>query len=524
VTPARHDRFFRTDSVRADLRGHSVRSGFIAIGARVAQALLQLVGVVVLARILTPADFGIIAYVVPLAILVTVIANGALQSAVIHRAELDQAQASRVFREAALINFGLCTALAAASPLIARFYEEPRAAGVAIAWAAIIYCASLAAVPEALLKRQMRFGTVMGAHVVGLVIGTAGAIAAALAGAQYWALLIQVAAPPPIRSAVVWIASGWRPSSGSKATPRSPGPLLDDGLTLQPADGVAAIRRYWAGLAGFTFVTWAGDQLDRVLVGFTGSAATLGFYDGARRWGWYPLTELIISLNDVAVSSFSHAYGNDETFRGYVRKGLLPALALPLPLIAFVFVAAEDVILVLLGDQWLSAAPFLRLMCIAAFVGAPNRLTPWIYLSRGQTARQLRWAVFQTVVTIAALLAGATAGPIGVAAAFTAVTCALAWPGVAYAVRESPLSVDDVVRIVARPALASIAAAAVLQVVHRDLLPITNAIVRTGSAAVLFAAMFVVIWIVLPGGRAATREAIDALREMDPRPSRGGRK
>jgi hypothetical protein len=76
---------------------------------------------------------------------------------------------------------------------------------------------------------------------------------------------------------------------------------------------------------------------------------------------------------------------------------------------------------------------------------------------------------------------------------------------------------------VARPALASIGAAVVLQLVHREL-PFTNAIVRTGSAAVLFAAMFIVIWIVLPGGRAATREAIDALREMDPRPSRGVRK
>lgn len=505
------DRLFGTDAVRADLRGHSVRSGVIAVSARAAQALLQLGAVVILARILTPADFGVIAYVVPLAVLALQVATGALQSAVIHREQLDQAQASRLFRQAAVINFAMTAVLAAVAPLIARFYDEPRVTAVTVAWAGIVYLASLAAIPEALLKRQLRFGLIMGAHVGSLALSTIIAIAAAFAGAGYWALFLQVSTTPLTRGAVVWFVSGWRPvRRGSQ----------DAGVSGDEAaveSGVLAMRRYWAGLAGFRVVSWAGDQLDRVLVGFTGSASALGFYDGARRWGWYPLTELIISLNDVAVSSFSRARERAEQYRSYVRNGLLPVLALPLPLIAFIFVAAEEVILVLLGDQWVEAAPFLRLMCVAAFIGAPARLTPWLYLSLGQTSRQLRWAVFQTIATVAALLVGMREGPIGVAAAFTAITCLLTWPAVAWAVQESPVTVRDIVRVVARPMIASLAAAAGLAAVRAGLTVTGPLLLRVAVEVAVFAVVFVLVWLILPGGLAAMRQAAGALRELDPR-------
>jgi O-antigen/teichoic acid export membrane protein len=511
-----NDELFGTDAVRADLRGHSVRSGVIAVSARVGQALLQLGAVVILARILTPADFGVIAYVVPLAVLLLTVANGALQSAVIHREQLDQAQASRLFGQAAVINFAMSALLAGMAPVVARFYDEPRVTAVTIVWAVIIYLASLAAIPEALLKRQMRFGLIMGAHVGGLALATVIAIGAAFSGAGYWALFIQIATTPFTRGAVVWFVSGWRPQ------PAHPEPGTAEGShTRQGEAGVLAMRRYWAGLAGFRAVSWAGDQLDRVLVGFTGSAAALGFYDGARRWGWYPLTELVISLNDVAVSSFSRAREHAQQYRSHVRHGLLPVLALPLPLIAFIFVAAEEVILVLLGDQWVEATPFLQLMCVAAFIGAPARLTPWLYLSLGQTSRQLRWAAFQTVATVAALLVGTREGPIGVAAAFTAITCLLTWPAVAFALQESPVTVRDIVRVVARPTLASLGAAGGLAYVRAGLTVTGPLLLRVAVEAAVFAVVFVLVWHALPGGRAATREAMDALRELDPR--RGNR-
>jgi PST family polysaccharide transporter len=518
--PDRQDRLFRTDAVRADLRGHSVRSGFIAVGARVAQGVLQLGAVVVLARLLTPADFGIIAYVLPIALLAMSLTNGALQSAIIQREELDQEQVSGLFRISAGVNLGLCAMFAGLSPLVARFYAEPRVAAVTAAWAVAVWLASLAAIPEALLKRQMRFGRVMGAHVGALALGTALAIVAAVAGFGYWSLFIFVAVSPIVRGAVVWVSTGWRPAHAGGAAARSHEQVEVAARTDTvegTRSGLAAMQRYWSDLAGFRFISWAGDQLDRVLVGFTGSAAALGLYDVARRWAWYPLTELIISLNDVAVSSFSRVAGHAEAYRGYVRKGLLPALALPLPAIALVWVAARDVVLTLLGDQWLEAVPFLRLMCVAAFVGAPARLLPWLYLSRGETGRQLRWSVFQTTVTIVALLIGMRAGPIGVATAFTVITCVTSWPAVAWAVRGSPVRTVDIARVVLRPAVAAVVAATILFLLQ-PLIPETlHPVWRLTTMAIAHAVFFSATWLVLPGGLAATREAMEALRELDPR-------
>lgn len=519
--PDRQDRLFRTDAVRADLRGHSVRSGVISIGARVAQAVLLLGSVVVLARLLTPADFGIVAYVLPLALLTMAVTNGALQSAIIQRDEVDQAQVSALFRFSALANLGLCALLAAVAPLVARFYEEPRVAAVTVVWAAAVWLSSLTAVPEALFKRQMRFGVVMGAQVGALALGTAGAIAAAVAGLGYWALFIHVAIPPIVKGIVLWGRSGWRPARMLTARSRDAAGHAGDLARADANDGtavaIAAMRTYWYGLAGFRFVSWAGDQMDRVLVGFTGSTFALGLYDVARRWGWYPLTEVIISLNDVAVSSFSRVAGHAEAYRGYVRKGLLPALAMSLPAIALIWVAAEDVVLTLLGDQWLGAVPFLRLMCVAAFVGAPARLLPWLYLSRGETGRQLRWSVFQTAVTIAALVVGTRAGPIGVATAFTVVTCVLTWPAVVWATRGSPVRTGDIAHTVLRPAVAALLAAALLFVLQPLLPRELHTVVRLAAMGIAYAVAFVAAWLTLPGGVAATREAMEALRELDPR-------
>lgn len=497
---------FRTDAVRADLRGHSVRSGLIALGARAGQALIQLIAVVILARVLTPADFGIIAYVVPVAILAVTVTSGALQSAVIHHDELDHAQAVALFRVAAMVNLGICVLLGLAAPLMAMFYNEPRVTTVTIVWAVIIYALSLAAVPEALMKRQMRFGAVMGAYLVGLALGAGVGIAMAFAGAGYWALFVQVASPPVARGAWVWYSSGWWPSAR-----RAPDLETDQG-SRDIAAGLTAMRRYWTGLAGFRVVSWAGDQLDRVLVGFTGSAAVLGFYDGARRWGWYPLTELIIALGDVAVSSFSRVRQDAIAYRTWVRNGILPVLALPLPLIAFIFVAADEVVLVLLGGQWLPAVPYVRLMCVAAFTAAPNRLTPWLYLSLGRTGRQLRWALFQTGITILALLVGTMWGPLGIATAFAVSTCLLSWPGVAWAVHDSPVTLGDMARIVAGPSFAALAAAVALAFA-RGLVPVaTLPIVRVALESVGYGVAFIVIWLILPGGRTAVRDAIASIR------------
>ena len=138
------ERFFDTDAVRTDLGRRSVHSSAVTLAARAAQMALFLGSAMVLARLLTPADFGVQAMVLPLTILVNNIVNLGLQSAIIHRERLDHREASAVFWLAVRFNLGVTTLMAIGSPFLARWYGEPRVMWVCVAWAATIFGASLA--------------------------------------------------------------------------------------------------------------------------------------------------------------------------------------------------------------------------------------------------------------------------------------------------------------------------------------------------------------------------------------------
>lgn len=498
-TTAATDRFFRTDNVRADLRGSSVRSSLLVLGTRGAQSVLSLGATMVLARLLTPADFGLIAMVMPIAMLVTSISVQGLQTTIIQDDELDHAAASLLFRQAALINLAIALAFSAIAPVLARFYDEPRVIPLALVWAAVLFGSALFSFPEALLKRQMRFGTLALAHIGALTAGIAAAITAARLGLGHWALLVQIGVLELGRGGVAWLACGWAPAL--RGRPRS---------TV-----IRRLRAFWFGLTGFRLTAWVGEQPDRLLVGQIGGPTALGLYDGARRWSSYAFFETFNALSDVVVASFSRLSGDPPRYRAFVTRGLLPIFAVSLPAMAFLFVEAEHAILVLLGDQWLGAVPFVRIMCVAFFFASAGRVTQWFYFSLGQTRRQFRWALFaNTPITLLGIAFGYRWGVMGIAMGYAIATSALALPSVAFCLRSAPFTFTDFLRVTAVPAFASILAAAALALARPWLPPAGNALLDLTIALAAYALLLALSWLLLPGGRAAAGSLFQALRDL----------
>jgi O-antigen/teichoic acid export membrane protein len=479
------------ESVTADqLASRSLRSGATAVGARIAQLVLQLGAVVVLARLLTPADFGIQAMVLPIAFLLNGITHQALQSAVMQQDTLEAVDANGFFFAALPFNLALTGAMALAGQLLAWLYDEPRVVWVAVAWAAVIFLVTLTSVQEALLKRQHRFATVARAQLVAHALSVAAAIAAARAGAGYWALMLQIAVMELGRAAAIWRVVAWRPART---------------LTGQTRRG-AAMKHYWLGVIGARAVSWIGDQSDRVVVGAIGSASVAGLYDGAKRWAWLPFFELFIPLTDVAVTSLSRVQQDVQRYRAYVRYALMSVFAFVLPIAAFVFLEAPRILSVILGSQWLGAAPFMRWLSIALVGASMVRLMQWIYLSTGMTRRQMHWSFVTTPVILSGvLIGGLTNGPIGVAASLAFSTWLLAIPSARNAIRGTPLTLGDCLVVVLRPLAAAAASAAVLSALN-GYLPASPGIIALLLRGIVFVATYVVAWLLLPGGRRALGE------------------
>jgi len=463
-----------------ELGARAARSGVVVAGGRVVQGVVSLASVAILARLLTPSDFGVLAMVLPVALIVDMTINAGLHVAVMHEARLSASQVSRLFWIGQRFNALILVAMALSAPLLARFYGEPRVTAVALIWTLALAFHGLGAFPESLLKRHIQFGRLTLIEVGAMIVGVAVAITAAMLGYRNVALVLQVVTWSGLRCIGAFVAAKWLPDRPI----RSP----------MPDPEVDRLVRYGASFGGSRAVYWLGRQADRMVVGYVSGAATLGLYDSARRWSWYPFQELFLSLTDVAVASLSRARHDAERFRDYCRRGFAAFLALPMPAIAFVGVEAELVVRVLLGERWLAAVPMVRIMCAAAFVDSIGRLTAWLYAAEGNTKQQLRWSVVSTVVTLGAVLAAARKGTVGVTWAFAGATVLLAAPGVLYCLRTSVLTVQDFVVAVRRPTVATIVAVAAWLLL-RDRLPMFDAAPgRLLAAAFVFGCMYALAW------------------------------
>jgi len=491
--------WFRDDRTKEGLAARSVRSGATAVGSRAAQLIVQLGAAMVLARILTPSDFGVQAMVLPVAFLINGIANQSLQSAVMQQDALDQSQASALFFAALPINAGLTAAMALMGPVLAWLYQEPRVVLVSVVWAVVIFVVTLTSIHEALLKRQLRFETVARAQLATHALSFVVAIVAALGGARYWALMIQVAVMELGRAALMWTLVSWRPSRHGGRP-------------------VAAARSYWLGLIGARTISWIGDQSDRVMVGMLGGASVAGLYDSAKRWAWFPFFELFIPLTDVAVATLSRVRHDAARFRAYVRQAMLPVASVSLGVAGFMFAEARLVLHVILGPQWLGGAVYVRWLCVAIVGATLIRLMQWVYLATGRTMRQLRWSLVTTpVILLTVVLGGMRFGSVGVAAGLALATCVLAIPSVLNAIHDTPLTLADGIGPLARPLFAAAFGAASLLVLDQWL-PALVPVLELGVRFLVFSTLYLIGWVLLPGGRAALGGQIDRLRRLAVKP------
>lgn len=477
-------------AVRDELGTRAARSGASKLVEQGVILVLSIGSTMVLARLLTPADFGVIAMVSTLTALVQSLKHFGLPMAAVHRDTLAIDDVDALFWLNLKLGAATFVLMAAMAPVLAWFYDEPRVAGATVAMALALVVLGLGAQHESLLMRQLRFTTLavinVGATLIGFLVG----IGAAWWGAGYWALVLQLLVTNALYSGSMWSVCRWRPRRSAAGSER----LRD-------------LLRYGKQYSLFSVIEHAGRNVDRVLIGYASGAAALGLYDNAFRWSRFPVTQIYAPLTNVAVSGLSRMQREAERFRDYFYRGALPVLTVTLPATLLVAVAARDVVLVLLGDQWLEAVPLLRLLAVAAFLRCFTKLTQWLYLAEGRTHRQLRWGILATPVLVGAVAAGVPWGAYGVAVGFAAASLVLTPPAVWYCLQGSVLTGVDFLRTLWRPALAAGLAACVVLGADAWLLPSElPSVVSLALRGGLFGAAYASTWLALPGGMQAARE------------------
>jgi len=419
-----------------------LRGGFAKIGAQAANFILRLGSLMVLARLLDPKDFGLVAMVTAITGVFSLFKDAGLSMATVQRATISNEQMSTLFWINMLVGAILAFLLIVIAPGIAAFYQEPRLYWVTVALAAAFLFTGATAQHSALLQRQMRFGTIAVIDIITLLAGITVAIAMAAAGLGYWALVGQAVTFPGVGAICTWVAVRWIPGMPRRKV------------------GIRSMMRFGGTVTLNGLVVYIAYNLEKVLLGYYWGANALGIYGRAYQLINIPTENLNSSVSGVAFSALSRIQDDPNRQKRYFLKGYSLLLALTLPITLACVVFADDMILVFLGPKWKDAVPIFRLLAPTIVVFGLINPFSWLLFSIGLVGRSLKIAFAIAPLVIAAYLIGLPYGPRGVAFAYSAVMALWVIPHIAWCIRGTLISSRDILQTVSRPFVSGIVAAA----------------------------------------------------------------
>ncbi|HXV28915.1 MAG TPA: lipopolysaccharide biosynthesis protein [Sinorhizobium sp.] len=403
----------------------ALRGGLVTGGAQILRMAIQFVSVVVLARLLVPEDFGLVASVSPIVAFVGLFQNLGLQQAVIQRSEIGERQLNQVFWIGTLVGLACTLAVVALSPAVAAFYGDARMTAITIAAALPLLLGSLAALPLALMNRHLKFGQLALNDVYAALVGLLVTAAAAWFGMGYWSLVIGPAASAAVALLAAWWATRWMPGRPEFRIDRD-------------------IISFGANLTGFNLVNFFSRNLDNVLIGRVSGPVELGHYDRAYKLLLFPLQNITQPLSRVMIPLMSRIQEDKARFRDiYLRTNWLLALV-TMPGIAALTLAAEPTVSLLFGEQWLAVAPIFAWLGIASLMQPVSSTTGWIFICQGETKTMFHWGIYSSLTTVLAFVVGLKWGAVGVAAAYAISGYLLRLPALAWLLqRLGPVSATD---------------------------------------------------------------------------------
>ncbi len=409
-----------------DLRGRSVRGGVAIAVAEGAATVVNLAATAVLARLLLPADFGVVARVAPIVAFISLFGDLGLSAATIQRERLTAAQLSTLFWINAAVGALLFVASAGVAPLIAGFYRDPRAGWITIALATGFLPGGLSAQHGALLSRQLRFSALARISLVSTLVGALCGCAAAYAGLGYWALAVMSVASGFARAGQRWFAVRWIPGRPRRGT------------------GVRGMLAFGGNLTGFELLNFFSRNADNVLIGKFVGEGPLGLYSMAYRLLTFPLSRAVWPLGQVVVPALSRLRGDRERYVRYYLEAIDLVLVVVAPVVVGVFVLADPLVRLVLGDRWLPSVPVFRLLAASGVVAPMFTSVGWLYLSSGATRTMMRWGMVATPLVVGSFAVGLPFGIAGVAGARSAMILILFLPGMAVACRAADVPLTAV--------------------------------------------------------------------------------
>ncbi len=480
------------------LRARSVRGGTLSLLSQAAKFGSMSITTIALARILTPSDFGIVAFAMAFVSIGYLFKDLGLADATVQRPLITREQVSNLVWWSIGIGIGVAALLAIAAVGIGTLIDDPRFVPVMAALSLLALFGGLTLQHQALLRRRMRFSALAIVEIVASIGACVIAVTAGLLGAGVWSLVAFQLVLSGFFAVGVWIAVGWLPARPTPGT--GAGRMLLFGVHLTTSNSLRILVH----------------SIDKALVFWKGGAETLGYYSKAYNLLILPIQQLTLPIHGVAVSTLSRIAGDTPRYRSYYRRGLLMLASAAFPGMAWFVVSADHVIPIALGDQWDQSIPLFRLLAPAGIATALDASVMWVYVTADRADKQFRWGVGSTIAAIIALAIGINWGAPGVAIALSAVLMGSRLVEYPYCFKGTGITIGTLVSALWRPTVASLAAMGAAWFVGLQLRTDLGDFPSVLAEAGVFGVVYALVWSLAPGGIPEVRRALSLLHDLLP--------
>lgn len=417
----------------SDIQGRSLRGVGVTLPSQLAKLGLQTGATILLGRLLLPTDFGLVAMVAVVTNFIALFKDAGLAQATVQREVVSQAQVSCLFWLNAILSTGLAVAVVACAPLLVWFFGDSRLLGLTMVLSVPLVLSGLSLQHRALLQRNMRFGDIARAEVLGMGFGGVIGVACALQGLGVWSLALMQVANVGASSAIIWALADWKPGRLARAT------------------GVCEMLGFGLNLSGFSLVNYFSRNADKFLIGKIVGVSALGQYSLAYRFLLLPISQINGPISSVLLPALSRLRTDRRAYEAlYLRYTRWIAWLTVVPIASATF-WGEPVIAWMLGEPWREAGRLFEILAIASMLQPVSNLAGVLFTSAGETKKMFHWGIFAALVTVSGFLVALPYGAVGIATSYAITASLLAVLCWGFAAKVCSISFRGILRAVIGP-------------------------------------------------------------------------
>ncbi|MDL1963290.1 MAG: lipopolysaccharide biosynthesis protein [Deltaproteobacteria bacterium] len=367
------------------LKNKTLHALFWSFFERIGQQGIQFVISIILARLLFPEEFGLIAMLTIFMAIAQSFINSGFGQALIQKQNATHIDECSIFYFNIFVGFFAAGLLYLAAPWIAGFYNQPLLVPLTCALSLNLIINAFGLVQITLLTKHIDFKTQLKVSVIATVISGTIGVTMALNGFGVWSLVAQSLSGNLFRTALLWIFNTWRPS------------LVFSFVSLR---GMFA---FGSKLLCAKLIATIFNNIYLIVIGKIFSAADLGFYSRAKGLQQLPVNNISGIISRVTFPVFSSVQDDKPRLKRGVRKALLTLAMVNFPLMIGLAVVAKPLVIVLLTEKWAPCIPYLQLLCVVGMLYPVHLINLNVLTAQGRSDLFFRLEILKKILIVIAI-------------------------------------------------------------------------------------------------------------------------